>query len=49
MNKIWLELIRDFREWQKDWDLYTKLKTNKPKTLDEFINHLKTKYNLTEK
>lgn len=45
----WYELSQDFREWQRQWDLYNDCFGPKPNSVDEFIDELRLKYTLTKK
>lgn len=47
------ELIQEFREWNRSWDLYhealgTLRKINKPIDVDTLIEQLNLKYNVTK-
>lgn len=37
-------LVEDFRMWNSNWEIYDKGQNTKPKSVDEFMNHLNEKY-----
>lgn len=44
-NCAFNKVLNEFREWQREWDLYDKREVlKKPQTSDDFIKQLKSKY-----
>jgi hypothetical protein len=39
------EILNEFRQWQREWELYVSLQAlKKPQSADDFIEGLKSKY-----
>jgi hypothetical protein len=44
-NCAFNKVLNEFRQWQREWDLYDKRETlKKPQSSDDFIERLRTKY-----
>lgn len=44
-NCAFNKVLNEFRQWQREWDLYDKREIlKKPQNSDDFIKQLKTKY-----
>ena len=44
-NCAFNNVLNEFRQWQREWDLYDKRETlKKPQSSDDFIKKLRTKY-----
>jgi len=44
-NCAFNKVLNEFRQWQREWDLYDKRETlKKPQATDAFIKGLKSKY-----
>ena len=43
------ELLQEFRNWNKDWNKYDKLrKWDKPLSREDFVKELENKYKVTK-